>query len=341
MNGFMELAKGGKYHQLSQSILSAAPEMSLEELSSVYSSVVVPNHYNLDADSFAEIVSAIAKRTPPKEALVVLEKALNLLTALYTDVDASLAPIPRAIALARDRPAVAKLLLDIAHQHIVLGDIPSARIILYDCKNIQMEGKDILRRFHLTMGLLHYVTKNYSPAFKNLLECLEISAPEPETFTTCLVSGILSDRVYSFARLISLWKGGEMPALALARALEEGDTDRSNSVALTIDETLGPIVQRKALIIKLLNCFFSNPQRSTSLPELAESLSMPLPVLEQTILDILGSGLMKGTIDGITGLFTYTWIGYKHLTPTETQSVRSIISQLRERVLQVTREVSK
>ncbi|KAI5191940.1 26S proteasome regulatory subunit N9 [Nematocida sp. AWRm77] len=341
MKRFLELAQAGKFYQLTQEVLAEIPKLSQQEAEAVYTEVIMANYCNLHVSGFAEMASEVANMLPHKQAVYVLENALSLLLCSENSnpyEGASL--VTQSVHFAKQgRSPIAKLLLHLALKKIESNDISSAKIILYECRSIQMKTKDIVRRFHLGMGLLHYHTKNYASAFKHLLENLEISQPTEEVYNTCLECGILSEKVYSFAKLISLWKEGPIRALELAQALEEGDAQKSVQIANAFNKSFAGVVEKKALTIKLLNYFFSNQQRCVSLPELAASLSLPLPVLEEAVLEILGGGLMKGTIDGISGMFTYTWIGYKHLTDKEISSIKEVVSVLKSRVEQVIQEV--
>ncbi|KAI5181663.1 26S proteasome regulatory subunit N9 [Nematocida sp. AWRm80] len=343
MNSLLELAGEGKYHQLSMEIQKRMNDMSDSELHSVYTDIIIPNYYNLYPDSLAEISSSIAERLDNQDALELLEKSLKLLlSTIEIDGDTSLPVINRGIKIAKENNnSIIKLLLDIAHKKLLLNDIAMARVILYECKDIQMESKDATRRLHLGMGLLYYTTKNYFPAFKNLLEYLEISPPNEEIFSLCLRSGILSDKIYSFTRFIAVWKGSkETNEYKLACSLEQGTTEESMSLINSIDPSLASVVEEKGLTIKLINYFFSNHHRAVSLIDLSHSFNIPIETLEKFILNILGSGLMKGSINGIKREFVYTWIGHKHLTNTELSSVRQVITELKNRVAQVQQEIA-
>ncbi|KAI5172924.1 26S proteasome regulatory subunit N9 [Nematocida sp. LUAm3] len=329
MQEFLELAEKGKFHQLTQSLLERIKESPEKEMRSVYNSIVLSNYYNLHQESFAEISCALSEKYQSDNALVLLEEALNVLCS-SKEGDS---PIERGMLLAKENnPAAIRLLLEIAYRLVLLDKISQAKIILYDCKELQIESKNSIRKLHLSMGLLHFSTKNFFPSFKNLLEYLEISDPNNELFTKCLIAGILSEKIYSFAKLIFLWKGEETPSFLLAKALEEGKVEESIKLCKHNQPDLTEKVEKKAILIQLLNYFFSNQQRKVSLPELSNLLSIPLSTLENTILDILGSSFMKGTIDQITGVFSYSWIGHKHLTKQEMLSVREIISELKNRV---------
>lgn len=340
MQEYAELAAAGKYHQLTEKVLSEVPGMSLDDLSSLYNRIIVPNYYSLHDDSFAEISSAISRRMQPEDALTLLEQALARLVDSEKDAEEEEASLlTKAIRLSRrGKLAVTKLLLDIAHKQILLGNASAARIILYDCKLHQMEDKETLQRFHLGMGLLYYQTKDYTPAHKHLLEYLEISEMDRDVFEQCLVSGVLSDHVYSFSVFSSL-PAGDGPAKDLAIALEEGNPAAAAECAGKINPELVPLAQKKALAVCLLAYFFRNQQRVVSLPWLSSELSFPLPELQAAVLDILGNGIMKGSIDGITGDFTYNWIGYKYLTASEISTVRSVVSEMKRRVEGVIKEV--
>jgi len=340
MERFGELVQEGKFHQLSQKLLEEIAKMNGKEAEKVYQEVVVPNYYNLYPESFAELTSAVSSKCAEEKGISILHKGLSLLIEMETDPDrTSTGVVQQGVHLAKKgRPAVVRLLLDIAQRQIAAGNVSSARIILHDCRYVQMESKESLRRFHLALGMLHYRTRNYSPAFKNLLEYLEMSNYDADVFGACLVSGILSEKVYSFARLISLGENGA--ALELAKALEEGSEGKATELANKIDPEICETVRRKALRIRLLNYFFRVQQRCVLISDLSSALSLDADMLEETILDILGSGLMRGSIDGLLGEFTYTWIGYKHLTNEEIGTVKEVISALKSRVDQVVEEIN-
>ncbi|KAI5189117.1 26S proteasome regulatory subunit N9 [Nematocida minor] len=343
MSEFTKLAEEGKYHQLSQAILKTVESMPSDELKNVYETVVVPNHYNLHANSFAEISASIAKKLGKEDSLRLLENALYLLVSVGSvDADASIPLITRASKLAKEgNESILRILLEIACMKVSTNEISEARIILYDCKELQIESKESLRKLHLGLGLMHYSTKNYAPAYKNLLEYLKLQNKDKDVFQTCLISGILSDNVYSFASLIDIFKDDSFTSLSLATALESGNSEEAVKISMEIDKSLASTVERKAAVIRLLNYFFSNQQRSVRLQDIADSLNIPRIVVEETVLRILGSGLMKGTIDGITGEFAYTWIGYKHLTQPEITSIRNVISEIRSRVDAVRQEIEQ
>lgn len=342
MQEYAELADAGKYHQLTERVLSEVPGMNMEELSSLYNRVIVPNYYSLHDDSFAEISSAISRRMQPEKALALLEQALSRLVDADKEAEEGeeeISLLTKAVRLSRrGKLAVTKLLLDIAHKQILLENASAARIILYDCKLHQMEDKETLQRFHLGMGLLYYQTKDYTPAHKHLLEYLEISEMDRDVFEKCLISGVLSDHVYSFSVFLSL-PAGDGPAKDLAQALEEGNPAAAAECARRISPDLVHLAQKKALAVCLLAYFFRNQQRVVSLPWLSSELSFPLPELQEAVLDILGNGVVRGSIDGITGDFTYTWIGYKHLNSSEISTVRAVVSEMKRRVQGVIEEV--
>lgn len=336
MNSFNLLAEEGKYYQLSQSILEYIPGADKESLYLLYNTVIVSNYYNLHPDSFAEISSAIAKKFSPEEAKTLLEKSLDLLAGRKEG-----STISKGIEMAKEgSSAAARFLLEIAHSMIMMGDISTVRIILYDCKELQMESKEIQRKLLLGMGLLHYATKSYTQAFKSLIEYLEISSPDEEVFCTALISGIRSERTHSFAQLISLWQGERTRALALAEALEKGEVEEAAALTDQMDKSLTEMVKKKALAVKLLNYFFSNKDRHISLSVLSGVTRVPEPVLEEAILDILGSGLMEGSIDSISGSFSYKWMGYKHLSPQEISLVRETVGEIRKRVDNLIKETA-
>ncbi|KAH9386696.1 26S proteasome regulatory subunit N9 [Nematocida major] len=342
MQEFEKLAEDGKYHQLAQAILAKIEALSASELKHIYESVVVQNYYNIHPSAFSEISASFAKKLPQEDALRLLESSLSLLvSASSVDMDKEAPLVVRATKLAKGGNAAAvRLLLEIAHAKVRLGQISEARVILYDCREVQIEKKESLRKLHLSLGLMHYSTQNYAPAYKNMLEYLKLQSEDEETFEACLISGILSEDVYSFRELIDLHGGEESRALSLATALEEGNSSHAAEIAAKIDSSLQATVAEKAVVMRLLNYFFSQQQRSIRLQTISEELGLPALLVEETVLRILGSGLMKGTIDGITGEFTYTWIGYKHLTAQEIASIRNVISEMRLRVDTVRKEIS-
>ncbi|KAI5185414.1 26S proteasome regulatory subunit N9 [Nematocida homosporus] len=339
MERFVDLAEAGQYYQMSQEILLAIPEMAIKDLQSLYTGVITANHYNMHPDSFAEIVALIAGRLGDEEANSVLWNALELLCRVQPTDDL----VSIGLKMAHNGSvAAARLLLEIAHRRISLGDIAGARVILYDCKDLPIESKEVTRRLHLGMGRLHCATCNYSPAFTHLLAYLAISPLDEQAFQECLLAGVKSERVHSFTRLIGLVTTANNTPTSLpyqlACALEAGEASQARHLSQQIDPSLADKVEQKALIIKLLNYFFSNRERTVHLSHLSQHLNLPPALLETIILDILGSGFMRGTIDQIASTFTYTWMGYKHLTNPELSTIRQDISSLRSRVLEVIQE---
>lgn len=368
MSELIKLAEEGKYHQLSQEILKEIETLSGEDLKKIYETILLPNYYNIHPNTFSEITASISKKLSNEDALSLLENTLSLLISLFS-IDKSVSSdslssnnITTALKLAKNNNSIIRILLEIAYIKILKREIEESKIILYDCKELQIEKKESLKKLHLSLGLLHYLSNNYTPAYKNLLEYLKLNSSDEEILKKCLISGILSDSVHSFTSLIEVFKGSESEckSILLAKALENGNSAEAgklvsvlrdalndnansgnNSVNVLTIENLKEKVEEKCLLIRLLNYFFSQQTRSVYLQSTAEVLGLNISVVEEKVLKILGTGLMRGIIDGITGEFTYTWIGYKHLTGEEITSIRSVISEIRARVDGVRMEIEQ
>ncbi|KAI5166441.1 hypothetical protein NEIRO03_0859 [Nematocida sp. AWRm78] len=408
-NTLQSLAEKGLFHQLSITLLSNINTITNDTLCNIYDNIILLNYYNINTDTFINISILVSKRLNTHSSISILYNTLNILNNEY-NTHSSISnskynthsvisngdntehndnsvissstdennPILYINRLNNNNSVIfngsIRILLEISLNYIRIDQLQQARIILYECKEMEIESKESLRILHLGLGLLHYKSKNFTISYKNLVEYLKLLNMEKkkeienekitEIIETVVRAGIYSDEIYSFTELIKICstitesnsedknlskiknnekfdktKNIENISIKLIMALENDDPMESERISKVFDEEIVELVKKKAVIIRLLNYFFKNQERTVILKKISDDLSLPLELVQECILQILGTGLMKGNIDGISGEFSYTWIGYKYLTEEEIKSIRMVVREMRARVDSVRQEI--
>ncbi|EIJ87422.1 hypothetical protein NEPAR06_2243 [Nematocida parisii] len=409
-NTLQSLAEKGLFHQLSITLLSNINTITNDTLCNIYDDIILPNYYNINTDTFINISILVSKKLNTQSSINILYNTLNILNNEYnthssisnskysthsiisnnnsTEHNDNSAtndstemvnnPILYINRLNNSNSVIfngnIRILLEISLNYIQIDQLQQARIILYECKEMEIESKESLRILHLGLGLLNYKSKNFTISYKNLVEYLKLLNMEKkkeienekitEIIETVVRAGIYSDEIYSFTELIKICstitesnsddknlseiknnekfdktKNIENISIKLITALENDDPMESERISKAFDEEIVELVKRKAVIIRLLNYFFKNQERTVILKKISDDLSLPLELVQECILQILGTGLMKGNINGISGEFSYTWIGYKYLTEEEIKSIRMVVREMRARVDSVRQEI--
>jgi len=227
--------------------------------------------------------------------------------------------------------------MDVVTIKLRLGDVEAAKGLLESAKeqlsSIKPSESVIFSKYYKAQTEYRKVVgpanEFYSAAlmFLSYTNVEDLSAEERYTLATDMaLASVTGDDIYNFGEvlatpILSVLKNSPNEwMLVLVEAMNSGNVDQFNQVVEAhraqyfaqpaLASKHESVVSQKIVLLSLVNIAFEKPSHERVIPfaDIAERSRIPLEQVEWVLMRAMSLGLLKGTLDGVEGTVSITWV---------------------------------